>query len=131
MRRLLWLSIIAVLAGCTVMGPSPVPATKTFVVFFDSASARLTPAAQADVDLAAATIKSTHPAHVSIAVYIKAATGDPANPRLADPRFDAVEAALVADGVDPHILVRRKLTDMEVHANPSGDRRAEIHLLKD
>ena len=47
MRRLLWLSIIAVLAGCTVMGPSPVPATKTFVVFFDSASARLTPAAQA------------------------------------------------------------------------------------
>lgn len=129
MRTLLWLSAAALLAGCAVLH-SP-PTSNTFVVFFDSASSALTPQAKTEVDLAAAEIKSTHPAHVVIATYAKAVAADASNPKLADPRFDVVEGALVADGVNPHILAGAMLTDTQVKADSTGDRRVEIRLFKD
>lgn len=129
MRKLLWLSATALLAGCALVQPPPT--SNTFVVFFGSASSALTPQAKTEIDLAAAEIKSTHAAHVVIATYTKAVAGDASNPKLADPRFDVVEGALVADGVDAHILARAMLTDMEVKADPTGDHRVEIRLFKD
>ncbi|MDE2498574.1 MAG: OmpA family protein [Alphaproteobacteria bacterium] len=128
MRSFLWIFIVAVLAGCSLMRTPP--ATNTFVMFFDPGSAALSSAAKVEIDLAADKIKSTKPAHVAIAVYPKTITGDGSNPKLADSRFNAVEAALVADGVDARIVARAMLTDLEVKAGPDGNRRAEIRLFK-
>ncbi len=128
MRSFLWLLVIPVLAGCALMRTPPV--TNTFVMFFDLGSMVLSPAAKAEIDLAAEKIKATHPAHVAIAVYPKIIAEDGSNPRLADSRFDVVEGALVADGVDQRILARAMLTDLEVKAGPAGNRRIEIRLLK-
>ncbi len=131
MRRLLLVSVAAVLAGCAVMGPPAVPTTNTFIVFFESTSAGLTPEAQKEIDLAAVKIKAVHPSHVLIAVYSKATTANPGNPTLADPRYDAVAAALVADGVDPHLIAPTELTNLDVQAGSAGNRRVEIHLAND
>jgi len=129
MRALACICSIVLLAGCSVFQPAP--ETDTFVLFFNPASATLTPEAKTEIDLAAAAIKQRHPAHVAIAAYRAPVRGDASNPKLADPRFDIVANALIADGVDTNILARTMLTDTDVKAGADGDRRVEILLLKD
>jgi hypothetical protein len=53
------------------------------------------------------------------------------DPSLAEPRIQAVEAALVADGVSEDRLVRASLTttDVNVKADASGAQRVEIRVI--
>jgi hypothetical protein len=53
------------------------------------------------------------------------------DPSLAEPRMEAVEAVLVADGVSKDRLARASLTttDLNVKADPSGAQRVEIRLI--
>jgi outer membrane protein OmpA-like peptidoglycan-associated protein len=53
------------------------------------------------------------------------------DPSLAEPRIEAVETALVAEGVSKERLARASLTttDVNVKADPSGAQRVEIRLI--
>ena len=77
------------LAGC--QAPATLPAT--FIVFFHSGSAELTEDANASIARAAEGVRASHPSQVAIACV---AQGD--NLRLAAPRYQAVQRALIARG---------------------------------
>ncbi|HEY2033853.1 MAG TPA: hypothetical protein VGH02_09235, partial [Rhizomicrobium sp.] len=53
------------------------------------------------------------------------------DPSLAEPRIEAVESTLIADGISKDRLVRASLTtkDVNVKADPSGAQRVEIRLI--
>lgn len=114
------------LAGCA----SIAPAAHKYIVFFNAKSVELSPDAKEVVNLAAAAIRDTHPALVVVAGEPNTVTAPGYDPRLAEPRFMAVEQALAAAGVDSNTMARAELTDLEAKVGATGDRRVEIRLLK-
>jgi len=103
------------------------PPARTFIVFFPSDRVNLLlPDDKEIVRQAAESIKALHPSIVRIADEPTVAGG--ANPRSADPRFEAVEAELIADGVDQKLLARAALTDLDAKVGPADNRRVEIRL---
>lgn len=118
------LAALTIAAGCSTFGHRAQP---EFNVFFHSGSAQLTPEASQIVDSAAISIKEGHPGKVIISAG--SAPGD--NLRFAEARFNAVQAQLVAKGVDPAILARATLVESPVELGPMADRRVEIKLIKD
>jgi outer membrane protein OmpA-like peptidoglycan-associated protein len=123
MQRVFALSMaLGLLAGCsTFMHEAPAK----YLVFFSASDTNLSPDARAVVDHAAAAIRGTHPDSVMIAAGI--ATGD--NLKLAQPRFDAVRAALVADGVSDDLIARSAIADASLSVGATGDQRVEIKLV--
>jgi outer membrane protein OmpA-like peptidoglycan-associated protein len=119
-------SAFVFLAGCTSLAPT----AHTYVVFFNAKSVELSPEAKEVVNLAAAAARDTHPALVVIAGEPNTVTAPGYDPKLAEPRFIAVEQALVAAGVDPNTLARAELTDLEAKVGATGDRRVEIRMIK-
>ncbi len=121
--RLIPLSIVLVLlAGCAAFDRQ---APDQYMVFFSSGNIELSPDARAVVAKAASTIRNTHPQSVMIAAG--EATGD--NLKLAQPRFNAVRDALIADGVDPELIARTAIADTALNAGATGDQRVEIKLV--
>jgi outer membrane protein OmpA-like peptidoglycan-associated protein len=123
MKRMLALSLaLGLLGGCSsIMHEAPAK----YLVFFSSSNTVLSPDARAVVDHAAADIRATHPDSVMIAAG--AATGD--NLKLAQPRFDAVRAALLADGVSDDLIARSAIADASLSVGATGDQRVEIKLV--
>lgn len=118
-------ALCASLAACTILRQEPPPA---YVVFFTGKSIALTPDAQKIIADAAAKVQRSHPQMVQIAgPGTRIARGY--NPKLADPRMDAVANALVADGVDKKLLVRTSLTTGDANVDLSGASRVEIRLV--
>jgi outer membrane protein OmpA-like peptidoglycan-associated protein len=125
MRSLLGAAITLIcLAGCV----SPAQPPRTFIVFFNAESAELTPTAKDIIARVSAAIVNTHPARVTIAGEPNTVTAPGYDPKLAEPRFIAIEQALIAAGVDSKIMERGALTDLEAKVGATGDRRVEIRL---
>ena len=114
------------LSACSLIHPTRPP---NYIAFFRYDSAELTPTARQIVDQAAAAAKVMPATKVEIAGYLDSATAPPENRRLSEPRFKVVEQALIADGIDPKLLVRVQLADSEAALPPTGDRRIEIWLI--
>lgn len=123
-RALPYLLSAILVAGCTTFGHGAPP---VFNVFFHSGSAALTPEGALIVDAAAISIKEDHPGTVVISAG--AAPGD--NLKFAEARFKAVQATLVAKGVNSAIIARATLVESPVELGPTADRRVEIKLLAD
>ena len=121
------------LAACNhlEMGHPPSSTAETapvYIVFFHFDSTVLTPVGQQIIAQAAKSALATKPRKIEIAGYTEA-SAPPATKKFAEPRFKAVEAALVADGVDPGLLSRAPLADQEAALPSTGDRRVEIRLI--
>jgi len=128
LRALLAIFVVAI-AGCTMLKPAAKPQMpQTFLLFFHASSADLTPEAQAIVDQAAEKAKQLKPSTIAIAGYAYN-LGDPKdNERMAARRVDAVEKAMVADGIDPKLFLRLPLGAPDDSVGQTGDRRIEIRL---
>lgn len=116
------------LAGCgTLRGEAP----KSFIVFFSGQSTQLPADGQSIVKSAAYEIQRKHPQSVLVSAGVTA--GD--NMELSQPRFDAVRAALVANGVSQDIIARSAIPGPQLtgagtnKGTATGDQRVEIRLL--
>lgn len=114
------------LSACALIHPNR-PAN--YIVFFRYDSAELDSAARQIVDRAAAAAKTMPATRIEIAGYLDSATAAPTSRHLSEPRFRAVEQALVADGIDQKLLVRAQLADTETALPDTADRRIEIWLI--
>jgi flagellar motor protein MotB len=126
-RRLWPVAAAFALAGCTLF-QSNADKAPAYIVFFHYDSTSLTPEAQHIVDAAAGAVRDTKPSAVALAGYTEQ-TAAPSSRPLAKQRFDAVANALIADGVDPQMLARVPLADMEASLPSTADRGVEIRLL--
>lgn len=114
------------LSACSLLHLTRPP---NYIAFFRYDSAELTPTARQIIDQAAAAAKAMAATKVEIAGYLDNATAPPEGRRLSEPRFKVVEQALIADGIDPKLLVRVQLADSEATLPATGDRRIEIWLI--
>ena len=99
--------------------------SSTFIVFFHKGSSEVTSEARSVIDQAVSAIKAVHPATVAIASGV--ATGD--NLRLAEPRYQAIQHALVAAGVPAALIAQSSLPDAKLDVGATGDTRVEILLV--
>jgi outer membrane protein OmpA-like peptidoglycan-associated protein len=122
--------LLLALSGCSLfhahLASSRPP---NYIVFFHYDNADLTAEARKIVDKAAADAKTVPAEKIEIAGYLDSATAPPGSQHFSEPRFKAVEQALIADGIDPRLLVRVQLADSEAALPPNGDRRIEIWLI--
>jgi len=122
MRPVTVIAALVMLAGCAHRDASR---PSEFIVFFHPGSPEIAPEFTSVLDEAAAAIRGSHPGSVAIAAGV--AVGD--NLQLAEPRFAAVQRALMARGVPEAILARSSLPDAKLNVGPTGDQRVEILLL--
>ncbi len=118
--------LMLALGACSLIHPNRPP---NYIVFFHYDSVELTPDARQIVDAAAAAAKALPATRIEIAGYLDSATAAPSSRPFSAPRFKVVEQALIADGIDPSLLVRVQLADSEAALPPTGDRRIEIWLI--
>jgi hypothetical protein len=129
MRKIIALTLFAGLGGCgtfNFMSSQP----QVYVAFFPDHSVALTDTAQHIVDHAAAEAKMQGAKTVQITgPSVKVAPGY--DPALAEPRMEAVEARLIADGVPKSRLARASETTdgINIAHDPSGAQRVEIRLV--
>jgi hypothetical protein len=127
MRKLVAFTLFLGLCGC---GTFDFMSPAVYVVFFPAHGTELTDAGRHIVDHVAADAKSQGAKIVQIAgPSTQIAPGY--DPSLAEPRMDAVEAALIADGIGKDRLVRASETTdgLNVTHDPSGAQRVEIRLV--
>jgi hypothetical protein len=129
MRKIIALALFVGLGGCgtfNFMSSQP----QVYVAFFPDHSVALTDTAQHIVDHAARDAKMQGMKTLQITgPSVKVAAGY--NPALAEPRMEAVEARLVADGVAKARLARASETTdgINIAHDPSGAQRVEIRLV--
>ena len=130
--RMGFLVAMVMLAGCTMMKPKPAAAPqtmpKTYILFFHRWSPALTPEAKEIVDQASAKVKETRPSTVTVAGYTDSDGSAADLQRLAEGRVKTVQAAMIADGVDPKLFLGIPLGAPDDTAGMAGDRRIEIRL---
>ena len=112
------------LAGCTTVHDYIYGPPKTFIVFFETKSADLTPDASDIVKMAATAIQKQHPTTVQIAAGVAAG----GNMEMSAPRFAAVRQKLIDDGVPEDIIARSAIPDPKLDTGPARQR-VEIRLL--
>lgn len=111
---------LLLLTGCsTFSGQAP----NNYIVFFADGTTALSAEARAIVNQAAAAIRSKRPSMVAISTGVAGS-----NLQLAGPRFEAIQKALVADGVPADIIARATLPDPRENVTPIANQRAEIFL---
>ena len=126
-KKLFVAAIMFGLSGCSMFhhGRDSAP---VYIAFFPYDSVKLTADARKVVDNAAAAARDTHPATIELAGYTET-TAAPSSRHFAEPRFTAVAEALIADGIDPKLLVRVPLPESETVLSQTADRRVEIRLV--
>lgn len=122
MKPLALLLAALILAGCQSAADLPA----TFIIFFQSGSTELTADANAAIVRAAEAARATGATQVAIASGV--AEGD--NLKLAEPRFLAVQRALIARGVAQSSIARSSLPSTGVNTGPTADTRVEIILTR-
>ncbi len=88
-----------VAAPAVAPAPAPKPPARMFIVFFDFDKATLTPDGQKVVDAAAAAFKAGGNPQLQVSGYTDLSGTAAYNLKLSQRRADAVDAALVKDGV--------------------------------
>jgi outer membrane protein OmpA-like peptidoglycan-associated protein len=126
-KRLIVASVLLALSGCSMLHPGR-DSAPVYLVFFRYDSAALTADARKVVDDAAAAIRDTKPSTVELAGYTDT-TAIASSRHFAEPRFSTVAEALIADGIDPKLLVRVPLPEPEALLSTTADRRVEIRLV--
>ena len=122
MKRILAACLaVACLAACSTFSRAP----SNYIVFFTEGASTLTPEARAIVNKAATEIRLKNPSSVAIATGVP--TGD--NLKLAEPRFEAIQKALIEDGVSNNIIARATLAEKQDNVTPIANQRAEIQLI--
>jgi outer membrane protein OmpA-like peptidoglycan-associated protein len=117
------LLLIAGIGACTLFAKKGPP---DFDIFFSSGSVELSTEAHKVVDQAADAIRITKPTSVTIAAGVLAGN----NLKLAQPRFEAVRLALIADGVSTELIARAAIPDTdEKEVGGTGNQRVEIRLV--
>ncbi|HEY5338164.1 MAG TPA: hypothetical protein VIJ85_08180 [Rhizomicrobium sp.] len=127
MRKILVLTAVLGLCGC---GTFDFWSPPVYVVFFPAQGVMLTDAGHHIVDHTAADAKSQGAKIIQITgPSTQIAPGY--DPSLAGPRIEAVEAALIADGIGKDRLVRASETTdgLNVTHDPSGAQRVEMRLV--
>lgn len=120
MKPLALLLAAFILVGC--QSATNLPAT--FIIFFQGGSTTLTADAQAAIVRAADAARASGATRVTIASGV--AQGD--NLKLAEPRYQEVQRALIARGVAAGSIARSSLPDAGVNTGPTADTRVEIIL---
>ena len=120
MKPLALLLAAFILAGCQSTATLPA----TFIIFFQGGSTTLTADAQAAIVRAADAARASGATRVTIASGV--AQGD--NLKLAEPRYQEVQRALIARGVAAGAIARSSLPDAGVNTGPTADTRVEIIL---
>jgi outer membrane protein OmpA-like peptidoglycan-associated protein len=120
MKRATLLLAALLLAGCQTASNLPA----TFIVFFPSGSSELNADAQTAVARAADAVRATGATQIAVASGV--AEGD--NLKLAEPRYLAVQRALIARGVPTGSIARSSLPSAGVNTGPTADTRVEIIL---
>jgi hypothetical protein len=129
MRKLVILTLFLGLCGCGTF-PFGSEAQQVYVVFFQAHSVTLTDDGHHIVDHVAADAKMQGAKIVQITgPSTQVAPGY--DPSLAEPRIEAVEAALLADGIGKDRLARASETTdgLNVTHDPSGAQRVEMRLV--
>ena len=127
MRKIIILTALLGLCGCGTFGFMSPP---VYVVFFPAKGVTLTDDGHQIVDHVAADAKSQGGKIIQITgPSTQVAPGY--DPSLAEQRIEAVEAALVADGIGRDRLARASETTdgMNVTHDPSGAQRVEMRLV--
>jgi hypothetical protein len=111
---------VLLLTGCSTLGGQT---PNNYIIFFADGTTALSPEARAIVDQAAAAIRTKKPSMVAVSTGVAGS-----NLQLAAPRFEAIQKALVADGVPTDIIARATLPDPRENVTPVANQRAEIFL---
>jgi hypothetical protein len=128
----LLIAVILPLGGCArvgVGGDTPLAVAdlpQNYIVFFDFGSSELDETAQGVIAQAAQGASQHQPTMIEIAGF----SGEGPNVRtspMANQRYAAVVAALVAQGLDSTLFTRAELMD-EPNLDDLAIRRVEIHL---
>ena len=128
MHKIIVLTSFLGLCGCGTFGfMSP---SSVYVVFFPAHGVALTDDGHHIVDHVAADAKAQSAKIIQI-TGPSAQVAPGYDPSLAEPRIDAVEAALIADGIGKDRLVRASETTdgLNVTHDPSGAQRVEMRLV--
>ena len=127
--RALFVSVLCVaLSACASGFNSQSTEPTAYVVFFDLQSTALTQNAKAVIVDVARRARENPDATVEITgPGTKIAPGY--DPRMAEPRIEAVIAELVADGVSPDKIVQTSVTTDNIKVDASGARRVEIRIV--
>jgi outer membrane protein OmpA-like peptidoglycan-associated protein len=129
MRKLIALTLFVGLGGCSTFDFLS-PAPSVYVLFFPDHSTVLTQDGRHIVDHIADDAKNKSAKLLQITGPSTQVTPG-YDPSLAEPRIDAVEAALLADGISKDRMVRTSETTdgLNVTHDPSGAQRVEIRLV--
>ncbi len=127
MRKLYILTLLLGLGGCGTFDFMSPPSV--YVVFFQAHGTALTDDGRHIVDHVAADAK-TQSAKIIQLTGPSTQVAPGYDPSLAEPRIDAVEAALIADGIGKDRIVRTSETTdgLNVTHDPSGAQRVEMRL---
>lgn len=126
-RKIIAVTILAFLAGCTTpqrMSMPAAPQRSTFILFFVPGTARLAPEAEEIVRQAAGSAVSSRVSKIEIAVPRDA----PGGAALVEGRYTSIQNILSAARVDSKLLARGNLSDAAANLPGAADR-AELRLL--
>jgi len=126
-RKIIAVTILAFLAGCTTLHRMPMPAAPKqtlFILFFVPGTTRLAPEAEAIVRQAAGIALESKVTKIEIAVP----QDTPGGVSLVEGRFTSVQNILSAAHVDTKLLTRANLA-ADAESLPGATDRAEVRLL--
>ena len=134
MLRAIFLSALVLeLSACThrVGEPDYGALHPTYVAFFGTNSADLTPDGYAIVQRAAKGVDTVHPQTVQIVGFSDRVGSEAADNNIAERRTEVVEKTLIELGVPGSIITAVQLGQPADELGPTANRRVEIHLIKD
>ena len=137
MRRVLPAVFLLVLAGLSACMHKPATPeeiatyTSTYIIFFETNSADLTPDTYARVQRAATAVEKIQPQMIEIAGYSDGTGSEAANHDLSKRRTETVAKTLVDLGIDPALITKLPMGAATDGWGPTADRRVRISLIKD
>jgi outer membrane protein OmpA-like peptidoglycan-associated protein len=121
--------MLASLSGCAYVEKQYHPAMPTFVIFFNPWSSTLDSTGLLATSQAAAAAQKDPVAQVQVVGFASTIGTDAANDTLSQQRAAAVQAQLVADGIDPTRIVTMSRGATSYQFTPQESRRVEIDIV--
>jgi outer membrane protein OmpA-like peptidoglycan-associated protein len=128
-RAAILVVMLAGLTGCAYVSKQYHPAMPTFLVFFSPWSSTLDAGGAQTTSTAAAAALKDPDATVQVVGFASTIGSDAANQTLAQQRAAAVEAQLIADGVDASRVTAMSRGATTYQFTPQESRRVEIDIV--